>query len=193
MSKIWFSSDWHLGHKNITGPKVSTWPKGYRIFDTTEQMNREIIGTMNSYIKQDDTLYFLGDFSFKGAQNLNTYRDQIWCKNIVFIKGNHDKEHSLLKITNVVYPALEVDIAGIRICMSHYSHRVWNKSHHGSIHLYGHSHGTLEKYPWGKSMDVGVDNAYAMFGKWRPFEFEEIVSIMNKREIAFVDHHVVKR
>jgi hypothetical protein len=35
--------------------------------------------------------------------------------------------------------------------------RVWNRSHHGSWHLYGHSHGRLPEPPTLLSMDVGVD------------------------------------
>jgi calcineurin-like phosphoesterase family protein len=33
--------------------------------------------------------------------------------------------------------------------------RTWNKRHHGAIHLYGHSHGTLPGDA--QSCDVGVD------------------------------------
>jgi calcineurin-like phosphoesterase family protein len=41
------------------------------------------------------------------------------------------------------------------IILCHYAMRVWDRSHYGSMHLYGHSHGHLPDY--GKSMDVGVD------------------------------------
>jgi calcineurin-like phosphoesterase family protein len=42
------------------------------------------------------------------------------------------------------------------------------------MHLFGHSHGTLE--PIGKSWDVGVDkNGYA------PLSWDEIVEIMKNR------------
>lgn len=66
----------------------------------------------------------------------------------------------------------------------HYAMRVWNKSHHGSIHLYGHSHDSLDKdgeYN-GLSMDVGMDSAYRIFGEYRPFQIVEIIDIMNKRK-----------
>jgi calcineurin-like phosphoesterase family protein len=73
--------------------------------------------------------------------------------------------------------------------LSHYAHRVWNGSHKGVIHLYGHSHASLEDKPYGKSMDVGVDAAYRLFGEYRPFHIDEIKSIMSQREISFPDHH----
>jgi len=41
------------------------------------------------------------------------------------------------------------------IVLCHYSLRVWDRSHYGSWHLYGHSHGNLP--PLENSLDVGVD------------------------------------
>lgn len=81
----------------------------------------------------------------------------------------------------------ELSIEGHKICLLHYGMRVWNKSHKGAIHLYGHSHDTLPGV--GKSMDVGVDVAFRMFGEYRPFSWKEIQSIMAKKETEIVDHH----
>lgn len=72
--------------------------------------------------------------------------------------------------------------------LSHFAHRVWDKSHHGVIHLYGHSHATIDD-EWGKSMDVGIDAAYKRYGAYRPFHINEILEIMNKREVKVLDHH----
>jgi calcineurin-like phosphoesterase family protein len=50
--------------------------------------------------------------------------------------------------------------------------RVWPKSHYGTWHLFGHSHGCLE--PWGKSFDVGVD-AWQM----RPISINQVKEKMD--------------
>jgi calcineurin-like phosphoesterase family protein len=71
--------------------------------------------------------------------------------------------------------------------LSHYSHRTWLGSHKGIIHLWGHSHDTLPMY--GKSMDVGIDVAKRLLCEYRPFSIEEIINIMNKRDVKLVDHH----
>ena len=81
----------------------------------------------------------------------------------------------------------EISVHGYRIILCHFGMRVWNKSHHGAIHLYGHSHDTLP--PHGKSMDVGVDVAKRMLGEYRPFSWSEIQTIMARRDIAVIDHH----
>ncbi len=84
-----------------------------------------------------------------------------------------------------------ISVGSQEIFMSHYAHRVWNRSHKGAIHLYGHSHDSLDRddTEWGKSMDVGVDSTFRMFGEYRPFSLTEVMSIMSKRRILFNDHH----
>lgn len=67
--------------------------------------------------------------------------------------------------------------------------RVWYGSHKGFYHAYGHSHASLEKSPYGKSMDVGIDNAYKLTGEYRPFSVDEVVNLLDKRSIEFPDHH----
>ena len=58
--------------------------------------------------------------------------------------------------------------------------------------LYGHSHDSLEYEAWGKSMDVGVDAAFRILGQYRPFSYEEIKAIMDKRDIKVLDHHKMR-
>lgn len=186
---MWFTSDLHLGHKNIVGPEISNWKEGYRNFKTVSEMDEELLKQLNANVQQDDVLYFLGDFSFKGNSTLSVYRDRIVCKNIVFIKGNHDKRSSVITAFGHCHDYIEEDIMGIKFCMMHYAMRIWNKSHHGAIHLYGHSHSKLEDNPWGMSMDVGVDNAYRLYGEYRPFSLVDVMDIMDKREAKLIDHH----
>lgn len=83
----------------------------------------------------------------------------------------------------------EVTIGGKKFIMLHYSMRLWNGSHKGFMHVYGHSHDSVEHLPHGKSMDVGIDSARRLTGKYRPFYFVEVLDILNNREIAFLDHH----
>jgi len=76
-----------------------------------------------------------------------------------------------------------------RFFLSHYSHRVWNKHHHGSYHLFGHSHGSLDHLMNGRSMDVGIDCAKKYYGEYRPFHINEIFDILDGRKIQQIDHH----
>lgn len=198
MKNIWFTSDTHFD-KNITGPKVSQWSGGYRDFETVHQMNTALVEGINKYVKEDDILYHLGDWSFGGIYNIIQFRNLIVCKNIHLILGNHDqhivdkevKYHDIsfnpIELFSSVQDVLTLSVGKTKLFLSHYSHRVWLGSHKGVIHLYGHSHGSIPDY--GKSMDVGVDVAFKKFGEYRPFNIGDITNIMSKRNIEKIDHH----
>lgn len=184
---IWFTSDFHFGQRNITGKKLSSWVSGYRDFDSIAEMDNTIIKTVNKYVKADDILYYLGDWSFRaGGRDTRSYRSSLQCRIIHYALGNHDKG---LDVTcfNTVQDIIKLPYPPIHIFMSHYAHRVWPAHHKGSIHLYGHSHGSIQDH--GRSMDVGIDVAHKMFGEYRPFSVDDIMSIMNKKEVIELDHH----
>lgn len=190
-----------------------------RDFNTIEDMNQAIIDGINDRVKENDILIHLGDWSFGGIDNIWNFRKQINCKNIYLVYGNHDhhiKNNALIKIdvpleilnaTNKVYSVFTKplftytdhvldftitsnDIKGkLKFFCSHYAHRIWDKSHHGVMHLYGHSHGSLEDVPWGKSMDVGIDNAIKLLGEYKPFNILEVYNILKVRDTHIIDHH----
>jgi len=62
--------------------------------------------------------------------------------------------------------------------------RVWNKSHHGALNLYGHSHGSLPDDPHALAIDVGVD-----CHNFTPISFEQVKKIMSKKTFKPIDHH----
>lgn len=102
----------------------------------------------------------------------------------------------------------EFRIEGVRTTLSHYAQRSWNKSHFGAIQLHGHSHAGLERteeyltcLPTGNhpvnefynqftTMDVGIDNAFRLYGLYKMFSIYEISEIMkNRKPLKFIDHH----
>lgn len=155
---IWFTADTHFGHKNII-------EYCNRPFASVEEMDETIINNINAVVKPEHTIYHLGDFSFGGTFH---YRSKINCKNVHLILGNHDKLKMLEKrCFSTVSMIKEVRYAKQFIVLCHYGMRVWNKSHHGSWSLYGHSHGTLP--PIQNSMDVGVD-----CHDYQPLSFDDV-------------------
>lgn len=178
VKKHFFSSDYHLGHKNVI--KYDNRP-----FKDINHMNEAIITNHNNVISNNDDFYFLGDFSFDKSKT-ESFLERL-NGNLHFIKGNHDRSDMIRlyrKYGTYLGQLDELSVKNQQFILCHYSMRVWNRSHHGSIHLYGHSHGSIDKEPWGKSMDVGI-----MMNDYKPFEFSDIMKIMNKREILSIDHH----
>jgi calcineurin-like phosphoesterase family protein len=200
-SKVYYTSDPHYGHVNICRGTTSWDRAGENIeestrdFKTLEEMNSAIVDGINSTVGQDDELFCLGDWAFGNQENIRIFRNRIVCRNVHLIYGNHDKHiqderrgfQSLFK--TIADYGREISVGGEMMVLCHYAHRVWNKSHRGAIHLYGHSHSGLENEPNGKSIDVGIDNAFKVLGQYRPFSHAEIMNIMKKREVHAVDHH----
>lgn len=143
-------------------------------------MNDCLIKNFNSIVKPCDTTYILGDFTMKCSyENLSFLMNRLnGAKHCIL--GNHDSKKHFMQmlsegIIKSVDQAIGISINGQYIWMSHYAHRVWNQSHHGAWHIYGHSHGSLP--PIGLSWDVGVDN-----NNYYPVSFEQLSEIIKKQK-----------
>lgn len=172
MGDVWFTADTHFGHANII--KHCNRP-----FKTVGDMDQQLIDKWNNVVAKNDTVYHLGDFALtKSESAIEQYFKQL-NGTIHLTLGNHDKKVRKLKqlFASVhVYRELRQFEPNIILC--HYAMRVWNKRHHGTWHLYGHSHGTLVDQ-FGKSMDVGVDT----HPEYRPYHFDEIKQFMDQQVI----------
>ncbi len=186
MSNTFFTSDTHYFHRNICAYSG-------RPFSSVEDMNEALVNNYNSVVKKNDTVYFLGDFSFSNLTDTIGILERLnGTKH--FICGNHDKViinnhkalygHSRFSSFN---DYKEIYVNDQKICLFHFAQRIWNKAHHGSWHLFGHSHGSLE--PNGRSVDVGVDSHWVNGKKYFPFEFEQIAAFMKNQKFEKIDHH----
>jgi calcineurin-like phosphoesterase family protein len=89
--KLWFTSDTHYNHGNICSATTQwTNPVTCREFKSLEHMNAHLVGNINEKVGQDDILFHLGDWSFGGFEQIELFRNQIVCKNVHIITGNHD-------------------------------------------------------------------------------------------------------
>ncbi len=185
MSNTFFVSDTHFGHANII--KYCQRP-----YATVQEMNDSLIENWNRIVKPNDVVWHLGDFAF---MQINPFTDVLKRLNgqINVVLGNHDhviirNRKSLLEnnLLSSVRDYAEVYAGKKMLVLFHYGQRVWNKSHHGSIHLYGHSHGTLP--PFGRSVDVGID-CKEITEEYRPVALDEVIEYMSKKKIEVVDHH----
>ena len=213
--KVWFTSDSHYGHKNIC-KGVTSWDlkdhggdMSVRDFNTIEEMNNTLVEGINRHVKEDDYLIHLGDWSFGGIDNIWEFRKRINCKNIIEILGNHDhhivNNKELINWSNEsdrkqyaqqcfesVHGYLELVVSspskGKRTYnLMHFPLSVWNKAHHNRIMLHWHTHGSFQHE--GRSLDVGVDQAFKLFGEYKPFSQEDIDNFMKNRTFKQFSHH----
>lgn len=191
--KVFISSDFHINHPNITGKAVSKWKNGYRHYNSVEEMNRTIIDNINSKVGQKDKLFYLGDWCFGDHTLTAKWREMIWCENIVFIKGNHDKYiQKYASSFNGIYDKYETTIEGQQVIFSHYPELSWKDAGRGSWMIHGHCHANdvVDKLNEScKRFDAGIDSYYKLFKSHSPFEFSELRTIMNSKPISCPDHH----
>lgn len=180
--RYWFTADTHFSHDHLienTRPEFSSVMEHDRVL--MENINK-CGGT------HDDVLVIVGDFAWNKP---GRYRQQIRSfKHIFFVLGNHDNEH---KIRNVfggtVWTRKMVQTSQGHVVCDHHPSCYWDLSHRGIYHAYGHLHYSLEReavmdkaFPERRSMDVGVDAAYAILGEYRPFSEDEFFAHLDNRE-----------
>ena len=131
MSAIWFSGDWHYGHKNIV-LGCSNWEDktACRNFQTLQEHNDTLIQNINNNCKRSDIIYFLGDWSFGGKDNVEKFRHKINCKNIHLIFGNHDLHikknyNNCQSLFNSCKEINYKKIGNDNFVMCHYAMRTW--------------------------------------------------------------------
>ena len=162
-----YTSDLHLNHEKII-------EYCNRPFKTVDEMNRVIVTNWNNRVKEEDTVFILGDMGFLTGESANDYLRVLKGKKILVV-GNHDRflrdkkfNKSLLEdtaaIRNIKDPFIHKNIV-----LCHYPIAVWDRANHGMLHFYGHVHNNTNKnhpilYKLEGAYNVGTDlyNFYPM-------------------------------
>lgn len=148
MSRVWFTADSHFGHANII--KYCKRP-----FETADEMDACMVQAWNTVVRKDDIVYHLGDFAIsRDPRTVRRIFSQLNGSKFL-TPGNHDAAATKALPWACTDHIQTKTVEGVQLVMCHYAMRVWPGSHHGSIQLYGHSHGTLPGTH--ASLDVGVD------------------------------------
>lgn len=187
-TRVWFSSDLHLGHANIIAYCD-------RPFASVQEMNETLVHNFNSLVEPEDEVYLLGDLCMGNRKKSSEYLFQLNGK-LHWVKGNHDQ--GLLKIPEVVerfewikdYHEMRVKLESgkkIPVVLFHFPILSWHRKHHGAVCLHGHVHSAdrlataklLSQLNSGKEMprifDVGVDA-----NDYHPVMLDELLNTHHK-------------
>lgn len=199
MSSRWLISDTHFFHANKYGGIIAYCKRPYK---DIYEMNQALVDNINKYVTKNDKLYVLGDFSFGKFKETKEIVDNINCKNIYLIKGNHDMEASKMIALGFkeVYENFQIKIHGIYpVLMSHFPYypTLWEKikykvkgvrldtrylykriTNYGVPLLCGHVHAAWKEM--GNQYNVGVD-----VHDMKPVSEKEIFNWLKK--IGYVD------
>ena len=203
--KLWFTSDTHYNHANICSA-TTKWSElvTCREFKSLEHMNSTLVGNINEVVGQDDILFHMGDWSFGGFEQIQKFRDSIFCKNVHIITGNHDHHiendregcqklfSSVNKYLNLIVKYnVGTPLQGeARFALMHFPIASWDNMARGAIHLHGHVHFEPNiRIGTGKMMDVGVDG-----NGLYPISMNQVLRLMRDQPIKSMfmfDHHEI--
>jgi len=172
--KIWVTADTHFGHKNII-------KHANRPFACVNDMDKVLIDNWNAIVGEHDRVYHLGDFAWV---NPEMYFERLKGR-VSILCGNHDHRFAKKRLSGFefVKDVYQLEYNGKKIWMSHYAHRTWPSKNWGSIHIFGHSHGTLDDY--GLSTDVGVDCSEKITGvPYSPMLLDDVIEYIERKAEA---------
>ena len=166
-----YTSDLHFGHENVI--RFDDRP-----FSDIEEMDRTLIELWNARVRNEDTVYIVGDFCYRNKRPAAWYLKQLKGRKIL-IFGNHDiglmKDPEALSFFEETDKMMHVSDQGEQICLCHYPLAEWNKYHRGSWHIYGHIHNRREDtYYFMRNRDHAL-NAGCMINGYMPVSFRELV------------------
>jgi len=172
---VFFTADLHLGHSQNKKGYGGIIHHANRPFPDTDSMDNAIIDRWNSMVGHGDHVWILGDFAWKNHVH---YIHRLKGKKFL-VKGSHDmmNMNTLRLFAEVHIGMAQRSFDGKMFTLTHCAMRVWERSHYGSINLYGHSHGRLTETDDRLQMDVGVD-----VWDYKPVPLELILMIMRTRK-----------
>jgi len=178
----WFTSDLHLGHKNILrfcperntrcrewlglpSPPTGVNPEGPKRVSILDH-DRWIIGRMKEQSKPGDTIWHLGDLSLSGVERglgyLRALSEALPDRRLFLLGGNHDFM-TLKKLSQrgelpedmeyLGHPEEPRTYSECLFALCHYPRSDW-PGH--TIHLHGHTH-TAVKSTMRRRVHVGWD------------------------------------
>lgn len=137
MRNIWLSSDWHFHHN-----KNFIWES--RGFSSIDEMNEAVIERYNQLVKDNDTVYILGDCMLgklqPSLQCINRLKGQ---KYLAY--GNHDtdvrlKAYTASRLFKDIQMGYRIKIGKRTFICTHYPTIVANNDDDRVIGLYAHTH-----------------------------------------------------
>jgi calcineurin-like phosphoesterase family protein len=176
MKKNFFTSDLHFGHRHV----MKHCPKRLEIcgasdVDDVATHDEWLMDLWNNTVDKKDTVYILGDFSFRSPDDTKKLLEKLNGKKFLIL-GNHDKSSQHLnsyfeQITQIkefsfkgsVYPFID---GVFNVCMAHYPMLDWPDKQKGSVMIHGHCHGKMDEVnelSEDLRVDIGLDGEFANY------------------------------
>jgi len=167
----YFTSDQHFGHFNII--RLCSRP-----FATVEEMDATMLSRWNAKVREEDTVYILGDLFYRAA-TVEPILEQLKGRKHLIL-GNHDGSWTdrvdLAKHFESVQTLKEVNVDGRLLTLCHYPMLSYPWARRGYM-IYGHIHNNVGDDYWPliqrrpRMLNAGVD-----INGFEPVSFDEMVA-----------------
>ncbi|MBZ6003088.1 metallophosphoesterase family protein [Leuconostoc gelidum subsp. aenigmaticum] len=180
-------SDTHFNHEKILYFDKSRAEslRALSIEPTIKNMDIYLETTWNNVVKDEDTVYFLGDLGmFRKKQDFIAQLTRL-NGHIVFFKGNHDHSDQLKAavkasetgIVEVVDTAKAVKINGVQVWLSHYAIDL----PYPILSVHGHIHEA--EYRSDGMINLSLDSDYMQTRRFgAPISFDELTPLLVARQ-----------
>ena len=175
MSRLLFTSDLHLGHKNICKYRTQ--------FSSPEEHDNTLYENLSTNVRKGDTLYLLGDiaFTFEWLEKIK----QINCRHKLLVCGNHDTERGIkMKHLVDVYDDVVALTSKRNYWISHCPiHPQEMRGKLGCVHGHLHSKKVKMKDPMGYDTPISGSlvsdhrylNVCVEHTNYKPITFEQLI------------------
>ena len=178
---VYFIADTHFGHENII--EMSGRP-----YYNIQEMNFDMIQKWNRKIKNNDTIYILGDMFFR-CDNYEYILSQLNGQKHLIV-GNHDgswmTKVDMSKYFNSINTLLETSIGTVGATLCHYPLVTW-KHQQKTYMIHGHIHNDTDSEYWPfLCLNPRILNAGVEINGYEPVTLEELI----KNNEEFKKRHV---
>lgn len=173
MSRVFFTSDLHFGHNNLT-----MYLRGM----SSDVSDYIITKNWNNTISKRDTVYVLGDITMEKPTDIQKYISNL-NGNICIIGGNHDTKRCCKEYMKLGIPVMgALEYKGF-ICTHIPIHESEVVNYRGNIHGHIHLHKTADGHDVYKPEELGKKyyNVNIELHSYFPVPFEEIEKEFIKR------------
>jgi len=195
MRQAWFISDLHFGHPNILNYQAEQRPfasaellkvlkgrdkfKANSLIDqelqsTLHTHNQHIVDIINTHVNKNDTLWILGDVSFRGDEHLN-YVHKIICENKNLVLGNHDLQ-PMANYVSAGFNKIHGMVRHKEFLLTHAPVHPCQLENRYNANIHGHLHTYDVDDP--RYVNVNIDRLEGM----KPLSLSEIREIVNDRK-----------
>jgi|SRR5690606_220160 len=196
MSKTWFTSDLHFGHRLVAGHRGFIQEDGT---EDTEAHDEHIVSVWNTHVAPSDKVWVLGDMSMKGPKAFGPYVERL-NGTLHLIAGNHDEVHPMfrksenkqrawLAFFESVQQSASIRIDGRDVKLSHFPytgegarpgpdrHTQWRLPDEGLPLIHGHTHDEIQRLSFSEKGTVMFHVGWDAWGE--PVPQESIAKVLD--------------